>query len=276
MNAASLATRLWRDGADVDDRRALAGIADDDPDRAELDAFVTWIELATDDPPRARGAAPDIANAVVGAAADVVAALRERDVARLDHAVAFLDGMLDALADDHPRTAAARAWADLALGELALAIGDRPVATSRFEAVAHPTFAPVRLRIVAMRQLIGLALERGDVQAAHNWLRRMTPLVDPARSHAVTSTRLLTGVLRYVTADTPADAVEHLATLVAQAIELDDPVVYVVAVLVGAQTCVALDRVADAIALIDAAVPNLTARAPHLVTVLRETRGRLG
>jgi hypothetical protein len=288
----------WRDGLGPDDDEAIARVDRGDPD-PELQLFAALHRLASQDrvavPPAPNGHAA----AVVHASAVLIDAARSRIADEAARAVELLDRSLSSLDDHDPRAIAAVAWADLALAEVALAIGDTRAASHRFEAVAQPQ-RPIALRIAASLQLAGLAIERGDVEAARSWAHRAITLAESADRprHAVRA-RLVRALLEYAAGDVRAmretlaaqcladdvvprlllamahhgpHALPALAELLRAAVVDRDPIVYALCVLLGARRYHAIGRTADAIATADAGIAQLANIAPHLANLLAQQR----
>src|SRR6185295_11663018 len=119
-------------------------------------------------------------------------------------------------AGDAPHAAALHAWSDLALGEAALVLGQLRVALHRFEAVALPAAGPTALRMDAMRQLIGLAVERRDLESARTWQGKAIALGEAAdRPIQTARLRLYTLLVSYAVGDAEGmrDAIAALAAL---------------------------------------------------------------
>jgi hypothetical protein len=217
--------------------------------------------------------------------------------ALIDRAAAALGAALEALPADDPRAVAAEAWADLALGELAIAVGDVRVARHRFEAVAA-TGRPVALRIAAMLRLIGLAAERRDLEAARGWARKAAALAG-AQHREVHAGRaqLSCGLLDYAVGDLAAmrgslaavtgeggvaaiarillataepgpRAMQLLADTLAEAITTGDSLIYALCVLVGTRRYRLLGRPEDAEVTLAAGIEQLRNLVPHLANLL--------
>jgi hypothetical protein len=287
----------WRDGVGREDRTRFetAIVADDDPVRPELELFRALCRLACDDPfasppvPEAGG------GAVVHAAGGLVDAMRTGDLSLIDPATATLAAAIAALSADDPRLVPAHAWADLALGGLALLVGDLRVARHRFEAVAHVAAAPVTLRLAAMRRLVGLSVERRDLEAARAWSRKVVALAG-SHDRPAEDSHLVRGLLDYAVGDLPAmrqtlaaitdpqhgriarlllatsevgePAMAGFAEVLRDAVTLDDPLMYALCVLLGARRYQAMGYEADAARTIEAAIWQLRDRAPSLATAL--------
>ena len=292
--AGAFVAEAWRDGVGPDDRTRVEALRADD---AELALFAALCgQLAHEPvkiPPPPRGGAAT----VVHAAAMLGEAGRAGEPRAIDAAVAALEDALAALEDEDPRARAARAWADHALGELAIAVGESRVARQRFEAVALAD-RPVALRALAMLQLVALAVERRDIETARAWARRAVALVDAdRRPRQAQRARLVCGLLDYAvgdrermrealdrgdqgpvarlllaTAEPSLQAMQILAELVRTAVAERDPLTYALCVLVGGRRYAALGRPADALVMIDTAISELAELAPHLAAALAEER----
>src|SRR5262249_17715107 len=159
-------------------RPSLAGSA-----KGEIAAWFALVELMSGTPvaaPLPLDAGAPVRAWVVVAAARVWAAAVSRDGARSDRALGELERALRGIADDDPSAIAARAWADLAIAEAALAIGERTVARLRFHAVASGR-APATLRVAATLRIVTLLLERVDLDQARFRCRRALMLAGPER-----------------------------------------------------------------------------------------------
>ena len=262
--------------------------------------FAVLIRLASDEPVVIPPVCAVGATAVVHATAVLIDALRSAEPTVIDQAVVTLGEALDALPPDDPRSLAARAWADLALGGLAVLLGDLRVARHRFEAVALEADGPFTLRLAAMRRLVGLSIERRDFEAARAWARRAVALAE-AHDHPSDAGVLVRGLLDYAVGDLPAmrvtldeavshpehgriarlllatseagpDAIQQFSDVLVEAVALDDTLMYALCVLLGARCYIAMGRRDDAAATIDAAVEQLSRRAPYLAAALLDER----
>jgi hypothetical protein len=173
----TLLAAAWREGVGPDDRSQIAALVGGGPPVLAL--FAAHLELSLGQrvaiPPVPE--AETVAERVLRAASVVRDRVLGRDPREIDQAVSDLAAALAELPETDPHAAQAQAWADLALGEVALLVGDSRIAHHRFEAITV-VGAPITLRIDAMRQLIDLAVERGDLEAAWGWRRRATALLE--------------------------------------------------------------------------------------------------
>jgi hypothetical protein len=290
----------WRDGVGPDDRDALDALGEPSAD-PELAVFAALCRLSLGERVTLPAAPGGVPAAVVHAAAVLLVTLQAQaepsGAATIERAAAALGAALDALPADDPRAMAAEAWADLSLGELAIAVGDLRVARHRFEAVAV-TGRPVALRIAAMLRLVGLAAERRDLEAARGWARKATALAGAHhREVQAGRARLSCGLLDYAigdlaamrvslgavtgeadvaaiarillaTAEPGARAMQLLADTLAEAIATGDPLIYALCVLVGARRYRVLGRTDDAEVTLSAGIEQLRNLAPHLANAL--------
>ncbi len=295
--------RAWREGIGPDDRAAVTRVlALPEAQRdAELLLFVAWFDLLVDLAVEVPPAPASASAAVVHAAAQLTVARIARDAPRLQLAIAHLDDALAALADDAPHAVAARAWADLALGDLALMVEDHGAMRRRFEAVAVEA-CPIALRITAMFRLTGTALTRANPAPSRKWARRALTLAEAhdRPAHAARA-RVLLATIDYVSGDlasarailTPllaqpdagilarlllaslepaADAMPLFAEGIRRATEAGDVAGYMMCMLVGSRRYVAIDRRADALVTISAGIVELRKIAPQLAAVLEDER----
>ena len=208
------------------------------------------------------------------------------DSDRIATSLTALARALDELDDDEPETATARAWADLALGEVALAVRDLRVAHQRFYAAAG--FGRLTtLRLVAMLQLVDLAIERRDLESARTWARKAATLSHVDRqSHHATRARLVCVLLDYAVGDVvamrrsvasgndgfitrlllaTAEPPRRAITMLAELLDTEDPFHYALCVLVASR------RMADrrtAIAVLEIGITSLEQADPALAHVL--------
>lgn len=296
----------WQHGLGPDDQKQLAALVArlaepaiaDDPALPELRVFAALFDLLVDVRVEVPPAPSDPAGAALHAAAELQAARLSRDPARMDAAVERADAALRTLGDMHARTPAARAWIDLALGDLALALADLPTARRRFEAVTHAGL-PVALRITAMLRLARAALDMLNVEPAREWARRAVTLAEQhERYEAGTRARLLLGMLHYVAGDRAAmrktlrphantsvlarivlashEGAQRAMPLLAEglrvATEQGDVMSYMFCILVGTRRYEAMGRDADALITISAGMRQLAGVAPQLAGVLERER----
>lgn len=286
----------WRDGVGPEERELFEAMSCETT--SEVALFAALCRLLAGEHAMVPSITTDPPTVAVHAAAEALAATLARDAEAIDRAVESLAQALDAVDDADPRATPARSWADLALAEIALAVGDSRVAEQRFNAAAAPG-NPVALRIAAMLQLVRLAVERRDLEAARTWARKAARAGDEAsRPLQCAHARRITALLDYACGDTPAlresagdDAISRilLATLespsramvlladaVREAAERGDALSYALCVLTGARRCLALGRGDDAHAMLAAAAERLRNIAPHLAKFLDEERRSLG
>jgi hypothetical protein len=295
--------RAWREGVGPDERAALLAVlaipeAVLDP---ELRLFSAWfdllVELAVEIPP----APPTPAGVVLHAAAQLAVARIVRDAAGMQAAIGGLATALAALPDSAPNAAAANAWADLALGDVAAVTSDPAAMRRRFESVAAES-SPVALRITAMFRLVGTAMSRVDPGPARKWARRALTLAEShdRPAHAARA-RILLGMIDYVNGDVtsmrktmtpllvdpengllarlllasaePASAAMPLfAEGIRQATEKGDLAGYMLCILIGSRRYVAIGRRADALVTISAGIVELRKLAAPLAKVLEDER----
>lgn len=304
-DVAAVLDELWRAGAGPDDRARLAALAREGTGPApELDCFATLIDLmqgTPTKPPRLDGPPP---TRVLGAAAAVWTAALARDPDLLDHALGSLEHHLGTLADDDPRAPIARAWADLALAEAALAAAERATARHRLEAVAR-SGAPVPLRVAATLRIVTLLLERADLDQARARCRAATSLAEGANRPLHAQTARITGaMLDFVAGDAvaarrtlraeaergplgllprvllssfepPERAMPLLAEGLRDAGERGDPFAFTMCTLVGARRYAQLDRDADALLALVTGIHQLREPAPGFADALEAEREEL-
>lgn len=295
------AAAAWRDGLGPDDRAAIRALAGRPGEDRAFDLFVAWLRLLSHEPVEVPPGPDDPPSRVLHAAARVESG---RLAGHLDEVEAAIDDLTRALATlepDDPRGDAARAWSDLALGDLAVQLADVAAARRRFEAVAA-SGRPVALRIAAMLQLAGLALDRVEIEPARNWARKATALAETAARplHAARA-RLLWGLLDYAAADLAAmrttlgvmiergeggaiarlllanaergqAAMQLLADGLRDAGDHADPLAYALCVLVGARRYVTMGRKADGLVTITAGIIELGKVAPPFAKILEMER----
>ncbi len=293
----------WRDGIGPDDRGQMVELlrrpdVAADPAVSELRLLAAWLDLQ--DHVRAElpvePAAP--AARVLHFACMLDWARLDRAPASIDAAIAALGSALETLEPDDPRAAAARAWSDLAIGDLALMLEDVPTARARYEA-ATATGRPVALRITAMLKLASAALTRVNVDPARTWARKAMTLAEVSkRFEHGTRARLLLGMLEYAAGNTaamrrvllPHEKVSPLARILLASVEpanlamplladgvriaaeQGDTLGYLLCILIGARRYAAIGREADALITIGAGIARLAPVAPTLAGVLREER----
>ena len=312
----AIVDELWRCGVGPDDRPRLDAIVSEAragrvaPPEAivgvEFALFFAILDLMAGSPARATrlDAGPATARVLAGAVAVWSAAL-ERDAARLDVELAALEHRLGALAvdDPDPRVAAARIWADLALGEAAIVVGDRSGARQRFESVSR-SGAPIPLRIAATLRIVTLLLERGDLEQARARCRQAATLADTgARAMHAQHARITGALLDFVAGDlgtaratlvaaaaagplgllprillSAFEPPERAMPLLAQGLQdagaRGDSFAFAICTLVGARGYARIDRDADALLTLATAITTLRA-APALVAMLDAERASL-
>jgi hypothetical protein len=301
-DTAAFVETAWREGVGPDDRPAIAALtAGNATADAEVALFAAWLELLSERAVEVPAAAPTPAGAVLHAAATLAHARITRDSAAIKLAFDALAAALDALRDDAPHAVAARAWADLALGDLARTLDDAATMRRRFEAVATRG-QPIALRIVAALRLVGVALARLDQAPARTWARRALTIAEAGHRPAdAARARLLLGMLEHASGnvaaaqrlltpvlDTPDAgvlarvllasmedgdaAMARFAEGLRRAVETGDLAAYLLCVLIGSRRYVALGRRADALVTISAGIVELRRIAPPLAAVLEEER----
>jgi hypothetical protein len=270
------------------------GVGPDDPNGA-TSLFTALAHLARGE----RAAIPpipdDAAERVLHAVVVVLEGVRVRDRSAVERGVTALVAALAELSDNHPHSVPAHAWADLALGELALVVSDARVARQRFEAVAVPMTSPIALRIQAMHRLIDLAVDRLDLQTARRWSAKALaacgvgdrPILS-ARSrryelligYAIGNTDVARRAIADLVADDPAVArvgtlllattgdEAGLAALLDHSRATGDTLLYALGLVVAARRELAANRLDAATALVEDGVRYLRDTAPQLVNIL--------
>lgn len=282
-------------------------IAATEPARSELGVFYTLLDLMQGSPavpPAFRDGSP--AARVLFAAVHVWSAALARDVDKLERALTNLERELAAVPPNaaDPRVAIAQAWADLSLGEAALAAGDRSSARHRLEAVARGR-APVPLRIAATLRIVTLLLERVDLDQARSRCRQAVSLADAAhRPMHAQHARITGAILDFMAGDRaacrktltaeaakgplgllprillssfePAErAMPLLAEGLADAGQRGDPFAFTICTLVGARRYAVLDKDADALLVLTTGIHQLRPHAPTFAAALDEERTAL-
>jgi len=286
----ALVARVWRDGVGPDDRLDAL-----DPAVPGVALFAALARVSRGERVAIPAAPATAAERVLHAAIVIRDGVLARAREAIQRGVDDLTRALPDLADDDPHAVAARAWADLALGEVALLVGNPRVAHHRFEAVANVASAPVAIRIEAMRQLIGLAVQRGDLEAARVWGTKGISLSErhdrPIQAAWLRRHGLL---LSYAVGDVAgvARAIEALATddpeiakvgqllLATTEATLEatleetrargDGLLYALCLLIGVRRHLVAGQPDEALALIEAGVQHLQQTAPQLVKILEE------
>ncbi|HEU0036424.1 MAG TPA: hypothetical protein VFQ53_37685 [Kofleriaceae bacterium] len=274
--------------------------------RAELAQFRALIDLMLGTPivapPLGDGPPP---TRVLATSVAIWAAALARDPDALDRALATLERQLAQLDDDDPRTPIARAWADLALGEAALAAADRTSARHRLEAVSRGN-APIPLRVAATLRIVTLLLEKVDLEQARARCRQAASLAARANRPLHAQHARITGaMLDFVAGDAksarktlrteadaggalgllprivlsafepPERAMPLLAEGLREAGERGDPFAFTICTLVGARRYAALDRDADALLTLTTAILQLREPAPSFAATLEDERTTL-
>ncbi|MEO8701523.1 MAG: hypothetical protein ABI867_15860 [Kofleriaceae bacterium] len=282
-------------------------ITADDRSRGELALFYAMIEMMTGTPVKLSPLRDVPATSrVLSAAAVTWAAALDRDAGKLERALTSLEQALAALVDDadDPRVPIARAWADLALGEAALAAADRSSARHRFEAVAKSA-APIPLRVAATLRIVTLLLERSDLEQARSRCRQAATLADTAKRVMHAQHARITGaMLDFIAGDAtsarrtlraeaelgplgllprillssfepPERAMPLLAEGLKEAGERGDPFAFTMCTLVGARRYAQIDRDADALLTLTTAIIQLRPLAPSFAETLDDERTAL-
>jgi hypothetical protein len=298
----------WREGVGPDDlahyRAILPRLGEpefaDDPMVDQVRLFAAWLELLNGVRIAVPDATGEVAIGVVHAAASVMAARLARDPAQLDSSIELLWGALAGMAPSHPRSAAARAWADFALAEVGVFVADHATARRRFEAVTTTSNTPVALRVAALLRLAALSMSRLDIEPARNLARKATALADASgRKLQANSARIAWGTFDHLAGDIAAmrktlgpqiasgdtiarillagaesagRAMELLGAGLREATERHDPLAYMLCILMGSRRYVEIGRDADALITITAGIAQLTEVAPDLAAVLTEER----
>jgi hypothetical protein len=291
----------WRDGLGPDDRDRIARLIASGETSPAFEVFVALYKLASDIKTELPEVPESGALRVLYAAANLSVARLTLDPATIDTAIEHLGDALDGLNPSDPRGDAAQAWADLALGDLAVAIHDVRAARRRFEAVAGVGH-PIALRITAMIRLAGLAMDRLDPEPARNWARKATALAESAKrpAHAARA-RIGWGLLDYMAGDVQAmrktlhaaidkgkdsaiarlmlagiekggKAMQLLADGLKEAVEAGDPLGYTLCVLIGSRRYVTMSRDGDAVVTISAGIVQLQSFAPYFAQILVDER----
>ncbi len=308
MTEVSEAVELaWREGVGPDDlvpMRSLLQRLDApeiaaDPALGELRMFAALLELLGNVRVDIAPLTGPTATMVVHAAAVVMSARLAKDPPQLDVALDALGHALDRITPSDPRGPAARAWADYALGEVGIVVGDAATTRRRLEAVATPS-APVALRIHAMLRLAGVSLNRIDVTPARDLARKAAALASAAkRPLHVERARMAWALFDMMTGDRAAmrktlapaiergdvfarimlagaegggRAMELYADGIREATERGDTFAYMVCILVGSRRYAQMGRDADALITITAGIANLEPVAPDLAKILRDER----
>lgn len=275
--------------------------------RAELAQFYALCDLmaGTRVAPPALADGP-LSTRLLGAATALWAAALARDPDQLERAFTRLERQLAAVpaTSDDPRLPVAQAWADLALGETALAAGDRSSARHRFEAVSRGA-APIPLRIAATLRIVTLLLERADLDQARMRCRQAASLADKDHRPMHAQHARVTGALldfmagdraaarKSLTAEAakgplgllprillssfePAErAMPLLAEGLAEAAQRSDPFAFTICSLVGARRYAQLDKDADALLVLTTGMLQLRAPAPSFAVALDDERKAL-
>ncbi|MDB4958768.1 MAG: hypothetical protein JWO36_6337 [Myxococcales bacterium] len=293
---------LWRDGVGPDDGpklRKLLAQTDDDPARDELRLFGCWYDLLNGVRAEVPAISGPVETLIVHKAAELMTSRLARDPVAVDAAMVELAELLDRSADDRPHFAAARAWADLALGEVALAVSDLETARARFEALSEPS-SPIALRITALLKTASVAMDRRNVEPARYLVREATKLAEAnERPLHAERARIGWGLLDSMSGDMPAmrktlkplikkgaiiprillagtekghRAMQLLADGIREATERNDPFAYLMCILIGARRYVVMGRDADALLTITAGITQLTQVAPPLAKTLVDER----
>jgi hypothetical protein len=339
LDLAAAVDELWKNGVGPDDRQRIQGLMDDlhapgsaagranaaitaagfdrppiettpitvtEPARTELALFYAILDLMQGSPvsPPVLREGP-VASLLLAAAVQVWAGAIARDPDKLERALGNLERALAVAHEpDDPRFAIAQAYADLALGEAALAAADRTSARHRLEAVARGT-APVPLRIAATLRIVTLLIERVDLEQARSRCRQAASLADAAKRpmhahHARVTSALLDfmagdkksarktltdeiakgplGLLPRILLSSfePAErAIPLLAEGLAEAGERGDPFAFTICTLVGARRYAALDKDADALLVLTTGIMQLRAPAPTFAATLDDERTAL-
>ncbi len=306
IDLAAVVERAWRDGVGPDDRIALRDLLAHSTEEAiatdtawcELRLFAAWHELMSDVRVELPAAPPNPAGRTVHLAAAIELARIDRDAAQLDTSIVALEAALESLDATDPRAAAARAWADLALGDLARTLDDASTARRRFERVAEPG-NPIALRLAAMLRLAAASLVRLEIEPARRWARKAVKLAEYGeRYEHGTRARLLLGMLDCASGDLPAmrrtlrphakvsalarvllsnlerasQAMPLLAEGLRVATEQGDTFGYMLCILVGARRYASIGRDGDALITLSTGIHQLDAIAPNLAGVLEQER----
>jgi hypothetical protein len=301
----------WTHGLGPDDQKQLAALVArlgdpavaSDPATPELRVFAALFDLVVDVRVDVPPAPEQPAAVALHAAAELEAARLSADATRIDRAIDRMAAALEPFDDgtDEPRAKSARAWCDLALGDLALTLGDLPTARRRFESVTHSGH-PAALRITAMLRLARAALDMLNVEPARQWAQRALTLAEHhERYEHSTRARLLLGMLHYVSGDRAAmrktlrphaktsvlarillastEAASRAMPLLAEglrvAAEQNDPTSYMFCILVGTRRYEVMGRDADALVTLSAGIQQLAKVAPQLAGVLERERATM-
>lgn len=282
-------------------------ITSTEPDRFELAQFYALVDLmgGTQVTPPVLREGP-LSSKLLAAAAHLWAAAVARDPERLERTFTQLERLLASVPEKptDPRIPIAQAWADLALGETALAAGDRSSARHRFEAVSRGT-APVPLRIAATLRIVTLLLERVDLDQARSRCRQAASLADKDnRPMHAQHARVTNAILDFMAGDRkaaratltaeaakgplgllprillssfePAErAMPLLAEGLADAGQRGDPFAFTICTLVGARRYAQLDKDADALLVLTTGIQQLKGPAPTFALALEDERTAL-
>ena len=243
---------------------------------------------------------------ILAAAASLWSAALARDPDRLERAFTQLERQLTAVPAkiDDARIPIALAWADLALGETALATGDRTSARHRFESVSRGA-GPIPLRIAATLRIVTLLLERVDLEQARSRCRQAGTLADKDNRPMHGQHARITGaILDFIAGDRaaarktltaeaakgplgllprillssfePAErAMPLLAEGLADAGQRGDPFAFTICTIVGARRYAQLDKDADALLVLTTGILQLRGPAPSFSKALEDERAAL-
>ncbi|MEJ7602335.1 MAG: hypothetical protein WKG01_30850 [Kofleriaceae bacterium] len=282
--------RAWHEGVGIGDGPWLE-------DQPGLEIFAALSQLLSGERVELPRPSSDPAMAVLHAVVAVLDGLLAHAPREVNVAVAGMGLALEYLDDEEPHATAARAWADLALGEVAIAVADLRVARQRFEAIAALPDRPAALRVTAMLRLAALAVERSDLASARSWTRKAASLADAERPIDHDRTQLASGLLAYAANDLSAmraallaismesaqgriahlllatttrgaEALDLLAETLREAVHARDPLTYALCVLLGARSYRAIGHGEDARVTLDAGIAQLANLAPHLANAL--------
>lgn len=280
-------------------------IAATDLSRAELAQFYALCDLMVGTPvtPAALRDGPP-ASKILAAAVALWSAALSRDPEKLERAFTQLERQLGSTDKPDDKLVIALAWADLALGETALAAGDRSSARHRFEAVSRGS-APIPLRIAATLRIVTLLLERVDLDQARSRCRQAATLADKDHRPLHGQHARITGaILDFMAGDRkaaratltaeaakgplgllprillssfePAErAMPLLAEGLADAGERGDPFAFTICTLVGARRYAQLDKDADAVLVLTTGIHQLRGPAPSFAKSLEDERTAL-
>lgn len=284
-----LLRRLWRDGPGIDDRDSIEKLSleCDSSDVAflELRSFLAWL------------------NAMEGHDVGAPLPLERRDLAAVAAAtrlrVAINIGDIDeveawmGLVLAEPAAAygpIVEAMIDLAIIDVGLFAHNHSTVEARAEQLAEEG-RPVVLRMQAIRRLVSISLGRADFAGAEKLAHTMMELAKESarpkdaehagRLHAlcmalggrkVKATDDLVGELGISMVESPTRALARLTTVQRKAGAQGDPMVYMLAALLGARRYLELEQRVDAWLTVSTAIVLFKKHDPEFAAPLEEER----